>query len=124
MSLVARHLEEAGIPTVILGSAMDIVDYCGVPRYVFTDFPLGNPCGRPYDADMQRAVVATGLELFESASGPRQVVRTPYRWSPDEAWRDRYMEIRPEDVARLAAAGEARRAQRQELRQQGRVRSE
>lgn len=124
MSLVARHLEEAGIPTVILGSAMDIVDHCGVPRYVFTDFPLGNPCGRPYDADMQRAVVATGLELFESASRPRQVVRTPYRWSPDEAWRDRYMEIRPEDVARLAAAGEARRAQRQELRQQGRVRSE
>ena len=103
---------------------MDIVDHCGVPRFVFTDFPLGNPCGRPYDADMQRAVVATGLELLESASGPRAVVRTPYRWSADEAWRDRYMEIREQDVARLAAMGEARRAQRQQLRYQGRVRAE
>ena len=124
MSLVARHLEAAGIPTVILGSAMDIVAHCGVPRFVFTDFPLGNPCGRPYDTDMQRAVVATGLELLESASGPREVVRTPYRWSTDEAWRDRYMEIRAEDVARLAAMGEARRAQRQQHRDQGRVRAE
>ena len=124
MSLVARHLEAAGIPTVILGSAMDIVDHCGVPRFVFTDFPLGNPCGRPYDPHMQRAVVATGLELLESASGPRAVVRTPYRWSADEAWRDRYMEIREQDVARLAAMGEARRAQRQQLRYQGRVRAE
>lgn len=124
MSLVARHLEEAGIPTVILGSAMDIVEHCGVPRFVFTDFPLGNPCGRPYDTDMQRSVVATGLELFESASGPRTVVQTPYRWSADEGWRDRYMEIRPEDVARLAAIGEERRAFRQEMREQGRVRSE
>ena len=103
---------------------MDIVDHCGVPRFVFIDFPLGNPCGRPYDPDMQRAVVATGLELLQSASGPRAVVRTPYRWSVDEAWRDRYMEIREQDVARLAAMGEARRAQRQQLRDQGRVRAE
>ena len=124
MSLVARHLEAAGIPTVILGSALDIVNHCGVPRLVFTDFPLGNPCGRPYDRDMQRAVVATGLELLESASGPREVVRTPYRWSADEAWRDRYMEIRPEDVARLADMGEARRASRRQLRDEGPVRGE
>ena len=124
MSLVARHLEEAGIPTVILGSALDIVQHCGVPRFVFTDFPLGNPCGRPYDAEMQRAVVSTGLELLEEATAPGSIVRTPYRWSADEGWRDRYMEIREQDVARLAAMGEARRAHRQQLREQGRVRSE
>ncbi len=124
MSLVARQLEAAGIPTVILGSALDIVDHCGVPRFVFTDFPLGNPCGRPYDPDMQRAVVATGLELLESAAGPGTVVRTPYRWSTDETWRERYMEIRPEDVARLADMGAARRASRRQLRDEGRVRAE
>lgn len=124
MSLVARHLEEAGIPTVILGSALDIVEHCGVPRFVFTDFPLGNPCGRPYDGEMQGSVVAAGLDLFESAPGPCTVIQTPYRWSAEEGWRDRYMEIRPEDVARLAAMGEERRAFRQEMREQGRVRSE
>jgi D-proline reductase (dithiol) PrdB len=43
ISLVARHLETNGIPTVIVGSALDVVEHCGVPRFYFTDFPLGNP---------------------------------------------------------------------------------
>ncbi len=116
MCLVARHLEAAGIPTVILGSALDIVAHCGAPRFVFTDFPLGNPCGRPYDAEMQRSIVGAGIDLLRAASGPPTVVRTPYRWSQDERWRDRYMEVRAEDAAELAAAGEARRRLRRRIR--------
>ena len=54
MSLVARHLESHGIPTVVLGAARDIVEECGVARFVFTDFPLGNPCGRPHDPETSR----------------------------------------------------------------------
>ena len=57
MSLVARHLEANDIPTIILGSAKDIVEHCGVPRFLFTDFPLGNPCGKPWDVEMQRRIV-------------------------------------------------------------------
>ena len=48
LSLVARHLEANGLPTVIIGSALDVVEHCGVPRFLFTDFPLGNPCGHPW----------------------------------------------------------------------------
>ena len=110
MCLVARHLEAAGIPTVILGSAIDIVEYCGVPRFLFTDFPLGNPCGRPFDRQMQRAIVEMGLGVLESAVAPRTTVRTPYRWSENGTWRSRYLEVRPEDAARLATQGETRRA--------------
>ena len=40
MSLVARYLEAHGMPTVIIGSALDIVERCGVPRFLFVDFPL------------------------------------------------------------------------------------
>ena len=112
MCLVARHLEAAGIATVILGSAIDVVERCGAPRFLFTDFPLGNPCGRPYDAAMQRSIVEAGIDLLESAPGPGTVVHTPYRWSHDESWREQYMEVRPENRAKLAAEGEARRAQR------------
>jgi len=93
VSLVARHLEAHGIATVILGSARDIVEQCGVPRFVFTDFPLGNPCGKPYDADMQRAVVGYGLDLLETARAPRTTVQTPFVWSADQSWRDEYMRI-------------------------------
>ena len=122
MCLVARHLERAGIPTVILGSALDIVEHCGAPRYAFTDFPLGNPCGKPYDADMQRDIVRAAVSLLEEAEGPRALIRSPFVWGSDE-WREGYMRIRTEDVKRLAAAGAARRAHRQALRERGQVRA-
>jgi hypothetical protein len=36
VSLVARHLEADGLPTVIMGCAKDIVEHCGVPRFLFS----------------------------------------------------------------------------------------
>ena len=122
MSLVARHLEANGIPTVVLGSALDIVEHCRVARFAFLDFPLGNPCGKPYDVAMQRDVVATALGMFETARGP-STQHLPYRWG-DESWRDGYMAIREEDLAGLRRSGEARRAHRQALRDAGRVREQ
>lgn len=86
MSLAARHLEASGIPTVVFGCARDIVEYCGVPRFVFTDFPLGNPTGRPWDPPMQRDIVGIGLDLLEAATAP-VTVTTPYEWSPDHSWK-------------------------------------
>ena len=113
MSLVARHLEANGIPTVIVGSARDIVEHCGVPRFVFSDFPLGNPCGHPWDRDMQRATVRLALEVLATATGPRTTVRSPFAWkAEDPLWRDRYNRVRPEDRERLLALGDARRRSR------------
>jgi len=87
VGLVARHLEANGIPTVVLGTARDIVEYCGVPRFVFSDFPLGNPCGRPFDIAMQRRIVTMGLGLLESATKLGTTVQTPYVWSDDTSWK-------------------------------------
>jgi D-proline reductase (dithiol) PrdB len=89
VSLVARHLEASGIPTVVFGCARDIVEHCGVPRFVFSDFPLGTPCGKPFDPAMQRAIVAAGLGLLEHATTPGTTLETPYEWSPDHSWKDR-----------------------------------
>ena len=117
MSLVARHLEANGIPTVILGSARDIVEHCGVARFVFTDFPLGNPCGKPYDAEMQRSIVGYGLDLLESARAPRTTVQTPFVWSEDQSWRARFMRVDPADRERLLEMGERRRTARASIGQ-------
>jgi hypothetical protein len=87
VSLVARYLEEHGIPTVVFGCARDIVEHCGVPRFVFTDFPLGNPTGRPFDPASQRHVLDLGLELLEKASAPRTTIQSPYEWSADTSWK-------------------------------------
>ena len=93
VSLVARHLEAHGIPTVIFGCARDIVEHCGVPRFVFSDFPLGNPCGRPFDRDMQRCILELGLRVLESAPAARTTVQTPFRWSDDHSWKQDYLSL-------------------------------
>ncbi len=112
MSLVANYLEANGIPTVIIGSALDIVEHCGVPRFVFSDFPLGNPCGHPRDRGMQAEIVALALRQLELAEGPRTTVRAPFEWTDDPDWRARYNLITSENRARLRATGDARRTQR------------
>ena len=123
MSLVARHLEANDIPTVILGSARDIVEHCGVPRFLFTDFPLGNPCGKPWDVEMQRRIVGLGLDLLESAILPRTTVQTPFIWDEDPGWRERYARVDPANAEKIRRAGQARRALQQQRKAEGRVRT-
>ena len=122
MSLIARHLEANGLPTVILGSALDVVEHCGVPRFAYLDFPLGNPCGKPWDRAMQASVVTAAVGLFGAAQAPRTTLRLPHRWSDDEGWRDEYLAVGDEDLADLKRKGEERRALRAQLRTEGRIR--
>ena len=120
MSLVARHLEAAGIPTVIVGSARDIVEECGVPRFLFVDFPLGNPCGKPWDVEMQYRITGGALELLERAWLPRTTVQRPEVWTRgevDEVWRERFLRVGDDNREALVAAGAARRAAQAKRRQ-------
>jgi len=90
VSLVARHFEEHGIPTVIMGCAKDIVEHCGVPRFLFSDFPLGNSAGRPFDVESQALTLELALRVLETAPGPRTTMQSPLRWSDDAAWKENY----------------------------------
>ena len=102
MSLVARHLEADGLPTVIMGCAKDIVEHCGVPRFLFSDFPLGNSAGKPFDADSQAATLELALRVLETAPAPRTTVQSPQRWNDDAAWKLDYnnlARLTPEDIA-------------------------
>ena len=102
MSLAARHLEANGIPTVIIGCAKDIVEYCGVPRFVFSDFPLGNSAGRPFDPDSQAATLELALRVLEAAPAAQTTVKSPQRWRDDADWKLDYnnlAKLTPEDLA-------------------------
>ena len=123
MSLVSRHLEENGVPTVVVGSARDVVEECGVARFLFSDFPLGNPCGRPWDREMQARIVSFALDLLESATLPRTTVQAPFVWSEDESWKERYARVEGERAEELRRAGEARRALQARAKQDGRART-
>ena len=93
VSLVARHLEAHGISTVIMGCAKDIVEHCGVPRFLFSDFPLGNSAGLPFDLESQAQTLELALRVLESAPAPRTTVQSPLRWSADAVWKRDYLDL-------------------------------
>ncbi|WP_108880975.1 glycine/sarcosine/betaine reductase selenoprotein B family protein [Anderseniella sp. Alg231-50] len=107
MSLAARHLETAGIATVIMGCAKDIVEHCGVPRFVFSDFPLGNAAGKPFDEESQHFTLGLALSALEIVSRPRTTLVSPLEWKPgDDSWKDDYSnpaKLSPEELARRRA---------------------
>jgi D-proline reductase (dithiol) PrdB len=102
VSLVGRYLEAHGIPTVIMGCAKDIVEYVGVPRFLFSDFPLGNPAGRPHDPESQAFTLELALKILELAPEPRTTVQSPLTWSDNPDWKLDFSNITrlsPEEIA-------------------------
>jgi len=127
VALAARALEAAGIASLVMGCAKDIVEYVGVPRFVFSHFPLGNAAGRPNDVASQDFTLNLGLEILERAPAARTTVQSPLRWPGPPDWTLDYSNIErlsPEEIARRRAEfdrdkAEARQAKAQERGEAG-----
>jgi len=107
VALAARTLEERGIATAIMGCARDIVEHVGVPRFLFSDFPLGNSAGKPRDEASQDETLALALDLLAGATGPRATRQSSQVWSADHGWKRDYCNIAllsAEEIARRRAA--------------------
>jgi D-proline reductase (dithiol) PrdB len=120
-ALTARLLEQSGIATVLMGCAKDIVEYVGVPRFLFSDFPLGNSAGRPHDTDSQAFTLQLALRVLESAPGARTTVQSPLRWSENPAWKLDYSNIErltPEELRRRRAEFDRGKQEAKEKRQE------
>jgi hypothetical protein len=81
---MARTIEEAGIPTVSLSSALDITTLVKPPRAVFVNYPLGNQCGKPFDRENQRVVLLAALRCLETSTVPGRLLQLPFRWREDD----------------------------------------
>src|SRR4051812_36669006 len=122
VALVARQLEAGGIATVVMGCAKDIVEHAAVPRFLFSDFPLGNSAGKPHDKASQALTLELALRLLESASAPQTTVQSPLRWSADPSWKRDYNNVAllsPEELARRRAEFDAQKAIARGLRGTG-----
>jgi len=120
VGLVARALEAQGIATMVMGCAKDIVEHVGVPRFLFSDFPLGNAAGRPRDPASQDATLELALALLEAAPAARTTVQSPLRWSEDASWKLDYANIErlsADEIARRRAAFDEGKAQARALRE-------
>ena len=114
-------LEANGIATVVMGCAKDIVEYVGVPRFLFSDFPLGNGAGRPNDVASQAFTLDLALSVLEAAPAPRTTVQSPLRWSASPDWKLDYCNIErltPEEIRRRRAEFDEGKAQARHAREE------
>ena len=63
-------LEQAGLPTVVIGLVRPHMEKTRNPRGLFVPFPLGRPFGEAGDAGFQRRVLMSALTLLERTDGP------------------------------------------------------
>ncbi|MGO4675460.1 glycine reductase [Bosea sp. 2YAB26] len=121
VSLAARALEENGIATVVMGCAKDIVEYVGVPRFLFSDFPLGNSAGRPNDRSSQDVTLDLALATLERAPAPRTTVQSPLIWSSTPDWKLHYCNIErlsPDEIRQRRAAFDIQKETARAIREQ------
>ena len=118
-ALAARHIEQAGIATVVMGCAHDIIKQAGTPRAVFSDFPLGNSAGRPHDVASQDMTLRLALDLLEDAGEAGAITTSPLRWSDDDSWKEDYSnpdKLTAEELARRKAEFDQGKAIARKLR--------
>ena len=101
VSLIARHLEAEGLPTLCIASALDIIEAGRPPRAVFVDYPLGHSTGRAFDAAGQTEIVAAALQAFESIDVAGQIMPLPLQWSADQSWRAQAVDLNRGDTRQI-----------------------
>jgi hypothetical protein len=93
--VLARWIEAAGIPTVVVTMMPSVAEERRAPRIVGVEFPFGHAFGAPHDRAMQRRTLELALRVLAGASdfGARVdldldwpvPVREAYRaWQPKE----------------------------------------
>lgn len=94
MGLIAREIERRGVPTLSMSSAYSITAAVKPPRAAFLDFPLGHTAGKPGDAAGNREILRAALGAFATLTQPAGIVRLPFEWCTDDAWKDGVMRPR------------------------------
>jgi hypothetical protein len=84
VGLIQRMAEEAGIPTISLGSMADRMSYIKPPRALLVKFPRGSMLGEPGNRERQRRIILDALDALKNMTVPGTVLELPYRWKgPD-----------------------------------------
>ena len=79
MCLIARHFESLGLPTLILGSCLDILQAGKPPRAQFVNYPLGFEAGKFRDKQNQLEVVRQALGGLDTMTAPG-IELLPFEW--------------------------------------------
>ena len=113
MPVLARTIEEAGIPTVTVTMMPFLAERFRLSRVVGVQFPFGHAFGMPNDRPMQRQVAEAALDLLRDATEPESRVDLDIEWPIDDrtAYRD-WQPTEPSPIVnmrRMTEASEVRR---------------
>jgi hypothetical protein len=78
--VLARWIEAAGIPTVIVTMMPSVADERRAPRIVGVEFPFGHPFGMPGDKAMQRSVLELALRVLAGATSFGERIDLDVAW--------------------------------------------
>jgi hypothetical protein len=78
--VLARTLEEAGLPTVMVTMMPYWAERVGTPRTLAVEFPFGHTLGPTHRPDLQKRVIREALQLLTSAKQSGEIVHSQVRW--------------------------------------------
>jgi hypothetical protein len=83
-------IEGHGIPTLMAGTALDIMRRVTPPRAVFVDHPVGRTFGPPHDRRRNETILARVLAELPNFTEPGEIRDPGFHWAPDgsRAWED------------------------------------
>ena len=106
--MLARTIEERGIPTVTVTMMPDVADKFRLSRVVGVEFPFGHPYGMPGDEEMQLTVARAAIRALEDAREPG------YRFDLDIEWpidtKVAYRDWQPSEPSPIVKFNQERRA--------------
>ena len=76
-------IENQGIPTLLAGTALDIIRQVVPPRAVFVDHPVGRTFGPPHDRRRNEAVLARVLAELPNFTQPGEIRDPGFEWAPN-----------------------------------------
>ena len=110
MPVLARWIEAAGIPTVVVTMMPAVAEERRAPRIVGVEFPFGHAFGMPHDRSMQRRVLELALRVLAGASNFATRVDLDVEWPVPvrEAYRAWQPKVASPIVRKMLEARQAR----------------
>ena len=101
MPVLARTIEEAGIPTVTGTMMPNLAEHARVSRVLGVEFPFGQAFGMIDDVAMQRQVVEAALQLLAEAREPETRRDLDLEWPIDT--KTAYRAWQPKEISPIVA---------------------
>ena len=85
------------MPTVSIGSALDIFQSGKPPRAVFTNYPLGHSAGKPFDEEDQYSIFIQAIDMLKPKETDEAIRVLNNDWG-EKIWEDEAKSTEGEDT--------------------------